>query len=131
MRRPVPFASFSLPRLAGPLLAMVVLAGCATQSLPLLHGGKVPRVSAGGSEFVVRYTATRAEATRVSPESRPRRMVMLARALEAIETASGCRVLPGTLYGDWSLAEAYLDCPGTAPQVIRPVLTHRPPIAPG
>ncbi|WP_172327077.1 hypothetical protein [Mangrovicoccus sp. HB161399] len=109
-------------------LALLGLAACSPHSLPL-HGGKSARVEVGGSVFLVSYTGTRAEATRISTETRPERMVMLYRALQAIEAASGCAVLPGTLYGDWSLAEAYLDCPGTPPQTIQPVLTHRPRVA--
>ncbi len=109
-------------------LALAGLAACSPHSLPL-HGGKTARVEIGGSVFAVSYTGTRAEATRISPETQPDRMTMLYRALLAIEAASGCKVLPGTLYGDWSLAEAYLDCPGTSPQAIRPVLTHRPAIS--
>ncbi|WP_108261270.1 hypothetical protein [Mangrovicoccus ximenensis] len=106
-------------------LAALGLAACAPHSLPL-HGGQSAEVEVGGSVFLVSYTGTRAEATRISHERHPDRMAMLSRALQAIEAASGCKVLPGTLYGDWSLAEAYLDCPGTPPQTIRPVLTHRP-----
>ena len=107
----------------------LVLAACAPHSLPL-YKGEAARIDIDGSTFLVRHTDTRAEATRISPEAAPPRMLMLSRALRAIETASGCAVLPGTLYGDWSLAEAYLDCPGRDPAVLQPQLTHRPRIRP-
>lgn len=103
------------------------LAGCVPHSIPL-YAGTAQRVTVDGSRFLVRWTDTRAEATRISPESRPQRMVILSRALRAIETVSGCTVLPGTLYGDTNLAEAYLDCPGRDPERLQPALTHRPPV---
>ncbi|WP_138466369.1 hypothetical protein [Poseidonocella sp. HB161398] len=109
-------------------MAVIGLASCIAHSPPL-HGARPVRIASGGSVFLVRHTDTRAEATRISAEAHPDRMTILARALAAIEAASGCKVLPGTLYGDWTLAEAYLDCPGGVPQTIQPVLTHRPAIA--
>ncbi len=116
-------------RFALAFLCAVCLGGCAAHT-PVLYGGTVTRITVEGTRFVVSHTETRAEATRVSPERLPNRERMLYLALQAIEGASGCTVLPGTLYGDWSLTEAYLDCPETPSPRIQPQQTYRPALTP-
>lgn len=101
---------------------------CAPHSLPL-YSGESADITVDGTRFLVRYTNSRAEATRVSPELSPNRMVILSRALRAIESASGCSVRPGTLYGDWNLIEAYLSCPDEPSGTMKPVLVHQPPVS--
>lgn len=108
----------------------MALSGCAPHSLPL-YAGQARTVTVEDSVFLVRWTDRRAEATRMSQHLAPDRMIMLSRALRAIEGASGCRVQAGSLYGDTSLAEAFLDCPETRPERLQPRLTHRPPIGDG
>lgn len=105
----------------------IALAGCVAHSLPL-YGGQAGEITVEGSRFLVRFTDTRAEASRMSPEAAPQRMEVLSRALRAIETVSGCRVRPGTLYGDWTLVEAYLSCPDAPSGRLQPVQSHGPPV---
>ena len=109
------------------VLIVAGLAGCAT---PVLWSGTAKDVEIADLTFRVRFTDTRAEATRISSGHVPERMVVLAHAKAAIEQASGCTVRPGTLYGDWSLVEAYLSCPGQPQGRVRPVLVHQPPVTP-
>lgn len=103
------------------------LGGCVPHSLPL-YAGQAAEITVDGSRFLVRFTDTRAEATRITPQGAPERLVILSRALRAIEDASGCQVRPGTLYGDTNLIEAYLTCPGKAEGALQPVQSHRPPL---
>lgn len=107
--------------------AGLLSAGCVPHSLPL-YSGTSTEITVDGSRFLVRYTDTRAEATRISPDAAPERMVILSRALRGIETVSGCKVRPGTLYGDWNLTEAYLTCPDKPAGSLQPVQSHRPPL---
>lgn len=109
------------------LLGMVFLAACASPSLPLLKGTRA-EVSVGGMDFVVYYTDTRAEAIRVSTGKVPERRLVLAGAMYSIEKASGCKVMAGSLYGDWTLVEAFLTCPGKPSGRLRPVMVYEPPM---
>lgn len=111
------------------MLLCVALVACAAHS-PVLYGGQVARVTVDGSRFVVSFTDDRAEATRVSAERAPDRLQTLSKSLRAIELASGCDVVPGTLYGDWSLAEAWLTCPGKPQPRVQSRQTARPALSP-
>jgi len=104
-------------------MALVSLAGCTT---PVMWGAPGATVEVGDSRYLVRWTDQRAEAVRLTAEARADRRIALLKAKLAIEAASGCRVLDGTLYGDWTLAEAWLGCPGHAPPRLKPVLTVTP-----
>ena len=108
------------PRLSALAFLLGVLAGCDTPSVPMMVGTDTTRLTVQGHAFTVRHTPQRAESVRTSPMSDPslRQMLLLSRT--AIETASGCLVRDGTLYGDRVMAEAFLDCEGAEPARLQP-----------
>lgn len=100
-------------------LGLLLLAGCDTPSLPMM-GAQTARLTVDGHAFTVHHTPQRAEVVRTSTMTDPSLFEMLRLSRTAMERASGCRVRPGTLYGDRVMAEAFLDCPGADPAVLRP-----------
>ncbi len=107
-------------------LLLLGFGGCASPSLPMLDA-PVARLSVEGADFTVRHNAWRAEAVRTSPAAGATVSGNLSRAKTAMERASGCRVRPGTLYGDVVMAEALLDCPGQTGARIQPRWIYAPP----
>ena len=97
-------------------LALLVLLAACDQPSPLSPFAGLPaqRVSIGGSEFSVRATASEAQAVRrgFDPNAMFQREAIAVRAGLAMERATGCRVVPGTLRGDGDavITEAELDC---------------------
>ncbi|MCA8879929.1 MAG: hypothetical protein KDA73_08240 [Rhodobacteraceae bacterium] len=92
-----------------------------------MRNAPAARVAVGDTEFIVRHNSYRAEAVRTSAAAHPTVAAMLLRARAAMETASGCTVRPGTLYGDAVLSEAFLDCPGQQPARLQPRWIYSPP----
>lgn len=94
--------------------ALALLAGCASPSLPMLGASRAV-VEVEGLRYAVWHLPYRAETTRLSAVGSVTTVQNLLNARAAMETATGCAVRAGTLYGDRVMAEALLDCPGHAP----------------
>jgi len=93
------------------LALALVLAGCDTPSISML-GVRATEVTIDGSRFRVfmQPGGTRVEAHRVSLEMLPSKVVTFERAFRAIELATGCSVLPGSLAGDRAIILAEVLC---------------------
>jgi len=110
-----------------PLWAVLLLLGaCASPSVPMLSATR-SEVVVHGIGFTVHHDGTRAEVVRTTPLTEPGLRPMLAMSAVAMETASGCPIRPGTLYGDRVMAEAFLDCEGTPGATLRPAWVFTPP----
>lgn len=108
----------------GPLgIVLLLLGACAS---PSVHMPSTTRseVDIDGVGFTVHHDRTRAEVVRTTPLAEPGLRTMLAISSIAMETASGCPVRPGTIYGDRVMVEAFLDCPDSPPD--SPSATLRP-----
>ncbi|MCI2395791.1 hypothetical protein [Aliiroseovarius sediminis] len=70
----------------------------------------VKKASVDGSTFSVHRRENRVEVYRTSIEALPRLPVILARSEKAIEQATGCRVVAGSLSGDQAIQSAEIDC---------------------
>ncbi|MEE9389149.1 MAG: hypothetical protein V3U96_11115 [Paracoccaceae bacterium] len=93
------------------LITLAFLAGCDSPSLSL-RGGSVHQVDVQGSRFRVYRQAggTLVEAHRVSFEALPSLVQTLEKAFLAIEMATGCIVMPGSLRGDQAIILAEVEC---------------------
>jgi hypothetical protein len=89
---------------------MFLTLACCTSASPRFLGAARDEVSVEGSRFIVFRRASEVEVHRVSTEWRPRESVVLAKAIIAIETSTGCRVRPGSMTGDPAIIRASLDC---------------------
>lgn len=89
----------------------LVLGGCTSPSISMM-GGTVREVTVDGSRFRVfmQPGGTGVEAHRVSFEVLPSLIMTFERAYRAIELASGCSVLPGSLAGDRAIILAEVVC---------------------
>ena len=98
---------FRLP----PVALLLALAGCDSPS-PAMMGGAMREVTVDGSRFRVfmQPGGDRVEAHRVSVEMLPSKVTTFARARRAIERATGCTVLAGSLGGDRAIVTARVDC---------------------
>ena len=69
-------------------------------------------VTVDGSRFRVfmKSGGYRVEVHRVSPEMLPRKVETFARAYRAIEMATGCAVMAGSLGGDRAIVTARMTC---------------------
>ncbi len=92
-------------------LVGLVLAGCDSPSVSLL-GGEVQEVTIDDSRFRIfmQRGGNAIEAHRVSVESLPSLALTLNKAYQAIELATGCHVVDGTLRGDQAIILAEVDC---------------------
>lgn len=93
-------------------LLLLALAACDSPS-PLSPFAGVPptRLQVDGSTFSVRVAGDRAQAVRTDFDlTVGRGRHILPRAGIAMERASGCRVIDGSLRGDAALIEARLTC---------------------
>ncbi len=90
-------------------LALLMLAACASPGF-LDEPSQV--VTETGSSFRVymRRGTDQVEAHRISPELLPSRSLVLAKAVQSIEYATGCGVRPGSLDGDQAIVRAEVDC---------------------
>ncbi|MGJ8582595.1 MAG: hypothetical protein ACSHXD_00765 [Marinosulfonomonas sp.] len=89
--------------------AVLILAGCAS---PGYLGVKPIRAEADGSTFLVyhKFGTVEVEAYRVSVEMLPSKRRVFRAAKKAIETATKCRVIDGSIYGDQAIITAEVDC---------------------
>jgi hypothetical protein len=112
---------------SGPLgVVLLLLGACATPSVPMLSATRSD-IDVRGVSFTVHHDRTRAEVVRTTPLAEPGLRPMLAMSVIAMETASGCPIRPGTLYGDRVMAEAFLDCPDNPGVTLRPRWVFTPP----
>ena len=95
------------------VLAILTLlpVGCDSPSLEM-RGGAVREVMVDGSRFRVYMKAGgyRVEAHRISPEMLPGKVETFSRAYRAIERATGCNVVAGSLGGDRAIIKARVNC---------------------
>ncbi|WP_299194140.1 hypothetical protein [uncultured Litoreibacter sp.] len=92
------------------LLALTAcIAACSTPGVEV-WGGTNSRQSVGAYSFTVNHTRTRAEAYRTNFALRPPRAEVFASAALAMELASGCKAVRGSLSGDVALIKADLIC---------------------
>jgi len=91
------------------VIVLLLFAACSSPALR--YGGVAPvRVVVEGARYDVYRLGAEAQAIRVSMELLPRKAQSFARALAAIEAATGCKVVEGSLAGDQALVQAELDC---------------------
>jgi len=109
-----------------PLWAVLLLGACASPSVPMLSATR-SEVTVDGVVFTVHHDRTRAEVVRTTALTEPGLRPMLLMSRTAMETASGCTIRPGTLYGDRVMAEAFLDCPDSPGVTLRPAWVFTPP----
>jgi hypothetical protein len=94
-------------------IAALALSGCDSPSpLSVFSGVPPTRVEVAGSVFSVRVAGREAQAVRTNFDLRAgsRGREIVPRAGIAMERASGCRVVPGSLRGDSAVIEARLAC---------------------
>lgn len=90
---------------------LFMLTGCDSPSPQFMHPDTATRqVTIDGSTFSVHRRENWVEVYRTNFEFRPRGSVILARAHQAIEQATGCMVVEGTLSGDQAIQRAEIDC---------------------
>jgi len=90
-------------------LLLVLLAACNMPTYANL-GAPSKTLTAQGLKFKIIYTATEAEAYRLTPMLKPRYDLVRAAGIEAIETATTCRVNPSRVTGDPAKLTAELIC---------------------
>lgn len=90
-------------------LLLLSAAACSTPHPSFLDAAR-HEVDVGGSRFVIYEKQGWVEVYRTSFERLPPRDAVFARARQAIEQATNCRVVPGSLTGDVALMRARLDC---------------------
>jgi len=91
------------------VIPLFLLAGCDSPS-PRLEGASHRVVTVDGSRFGVHWRGREVEAYRISVEFVPRLGPMSVKFERAIEIATGCRVVPGSLVGDVALMQAEIAC---------------------
>lgn len=102
-------------RTSAALIGVTFLAACNTP--PLGFAGVDPvRVDIEQSSFDVRVKDGRAHALRVNAEFAPNINFVGPRAARAIEEASGCNVVQGSMAGDAIFFTADLDCNVIVPE---------------
>ena len=96
------------------LISLLVFAAACDSPGPLSEFAGVPptRVDVAGSVYSVRVAGSRAQAVRRNVElgALTAPAEYMARSGLAMERASGCRVVSGSLTGDAAMAEARLAC---------------------
>lgn len=91
------------------ILALFGLISCSSPGLK--YSGVSPvRVAVEDSVFDVYALGEEVQIIRLSVEMLPKRAIIAARALAAIEQATGCPVVAGSMIGDQALMEARIDC---------------------
>ncbi len=91
------------------VVLLLALAACSSPGIKFL-GVKPVRVDADGSVFDVYSNGWQVQAIRLNPEYLPKLSDVVARAIMAIEQATGCLVDERSLKGDWALIEADIVC---------------------
>ncbi len=93
------------------LLCPLLAAACDGPS-PAFVGQPVREVTVDDSRFRVfmKIGSGQVEAHRISPEPLPSLVLTLEKAYRAIEVATGCVVVAGSLRGDQAIVLARVDC---------------------
>lgn len=91
------------------LILPLFLAACDSPA-PAMMRTQPQYVSIDGLDFTLRIRGTRAEAIRTNMMPNPSIGAVYPRALQAMEQASGCRVIEDSLRGDVAVMRADLDC---------------------
>ncbi|MCK0140394.1 hypothetical protein [Aliiroseovarius sp. F47248L] len=93
------------------LAAGLLVAACDNPSPQFMSADtSVKRETVEGSTFSIHRRENWVEVYRTSFEALPRIPVVLARAKTAIEQATGCNVVEGSLSGDQAIQRAEIDC---------------------
>ncbi|SEV88280.1 hypothetical protein SAMN05444851_0074 [Aliiroseovarius sediminilitoris] len=93
------------------LVTGLVVAACDSPSPQFMSADtSVKKATVDGSTFSVHRRENWVEVYRTSFEALPRIPVILARAKTAIEQATGCKVVEGSLSGDQAIQRAEIDC---------------------
>lgn len=93
------------------LTLMTFIAACDSPSPQFMSADtSVRKVTVEGSTFSVHRRENWVEVYRTSFEALPRIPVILARAKIAIEQATNCNVVEGSLSGDQAIQRAEIDC---------------------
>lgn len=92
-------------------LGLSALAACDSPSPQFMHRDTVTtRIEVEGSTFSVHQRQNWVEVYRTGFEALPRVPVILARSKIAIEQATGCKVVEGSLSGDQAIQRAEINC---------------------
>jgi len=92
------------------LPALLLLVTACDSPAPAMMGETPRYVTVNGIDFSVRVRCRRVEAIRATTMPNPSIGRVYPRALQAMEQASGCRVLEDSLRGDVAVMRADLDC---------------------
>ena len=87
----------------------VLLAACSSPG-KLYRGIEPQRVNVDGSVFDVYRNGADVQAIRVNMEMLPAMDRIVARAISAIENATGCDVVANSIDGDQALVKARINC---------------------
>lgn len=92
-------------------LGLSALAACDSPSPQFMHRDTATtRIEVEGSTFSVHQRQNWVEVYRTGFEALPRVPVILARSKIAIEQATGCKVVEGSLSGDQAIQRAEINC---------------------
>lgn len=93
------------------VVVLLLVAGCDSPN-PRFLGGSVQEIVVDESRFCVfmQHGGNKIEAHRVSVEPLPSLVLTLDKAYRAIEQATGCHVVDGSLRGDQAVILAKVDC---------------------
>lgn len=90
-------------------VALMFTAACSSPSMKF-NGITPLQVVADGSVFDVYSNGNEVQAIRVNMQVLPSMSQTVARAISAIETATGCSVIPSSIEGDQALINAKIRC---------------------
>lgn len=115
------FTPFLNPNGMRSLICLILLCACDTPG-PDFRGADATRVTVAGTTFDIRIKDRKAEAIRLNRESKPRWMIIGAKAGFAIQQVSGCEITK--MAGDTAVVTAKLSCDGdsrpwAAPESLR------------
>ncbi len=101
----------TMEKFAKIVVVLMLVAGCDSPS-PGFLGGSVQEVVVDESRFRVfmQHGGNEIEAHRVSVEPLPSLVLTLDKAYRAIEQATGCQIVDGSLRGDQAIILAEVDC---------------------
>lgn len=91
------------------LIVLSVVMACSSPGKQF-SGAAPVRVTVEGSMFDIYTVGNDVKAVRLSIEALPKRSVIGARAIVAIEQATGCKYVAGSLTGDQALLQAKITC---------------------
>ena len=98
-----------------PLFPLLLLAACVSPA-PDFFGAERQEVTRGGIRFVIYRSGAEVEVVRMGYLARPARAAVPRLMAEAVEEATGCPVVPGSMTtkipGETGVARFDLNCPG-------------------